>query len=932
VEEAERWQKVKEIFAAALEREPEQRSAFLGQVCGQDEALLAEIESLLAAHVQSENLSEFSMRAELPQDNQPLQSIGPYRLLEKIGEGGMGQVWLAEQTSPIQRKVALKLIRAGMYDDSLLQRFQAERQSLALMDHPAIAKVFDAGATSGGQPYFVMEYVAGEPITQYCDRKKLKIRDRLKLFVKVCEGVQHAHQKAIVHRDLKPANILVVEQDGQPVPRIIDFGLAKAITPLVPGETLFTQGGGLLGTPGYMSPEQVDPNCRDVDTRSDVYSLGVLLYELLTGFLPFDTKQWKKLPLDQVLRQLREHDPPRPSTRVQSEKSSSTTNAEMRGTDPKHLASLLHGDLDWITLRTMEKDRARRYGSPSELAADIARYLSNEPVLARPANAGYRMRKYVRRHSAALGVSAGLVSLLAGFAVLQAIQLRRITTERDRATRITNFMTGMFQVSDPGEARGNSITVREILDKASRDIDTGLAKDPQLQSQMMYVMGKVYENLGLYPKAQSIFEKALEIQRVAFGPENAETLKTQNELAINFFHEGRFPEAEKNYREVYAIQLRTLGPANPAIAKVRSNLGTLMIREGHYAEAEKILKESLAIQTKTLGPESPEVLVLSLNLASLEISEGHYADAEKMDQETLDLHRRVLGGDHPETLKTMNNMVVILNDEGRFGEAEKLGKETVDSRRRVLGPDHPDTLRSVLNLATSLQAQGHFSEAEEMYRDAIRGRTKALGSDNWETLQTMRSLSMVLLSEGRYAEAEENARSAFEGDRRILGPANPETLESEIDLGAILEKDGHCPESEKLGRDALDAARTALGPSHPEVANAMYSVSLALACNGHFDEAQDMVQQAYKIVGGSSATDKSNDIITKYCLASIAAMQGRRDEALSLLRDSVIPGFPAPMSLMLARDPNLKSLHGDPRFDSLVTKASSLFAATQKQN
>jgi eukaryotic-like serine/threonine-protein kinase len=931
VEEAGQWQKAKELFGAALDREPGQRSAFLREACGTDEALLAEVESLLAAHADSDELSEFPLFSEIPQETTPLQSIGPYRLLEKLGEGGMGQVWLAEQTAPIQRKVALKLIRAGLYDDALLQRFQAERQSLALMDHRAIAKVFDAGATPAGQPYFVMEYVAGEPITAYCDRKKLKIRDRLELFEKVCEGVQHAHQKAIVHRDLKPANILVVEQDGKPVPRIIDFGLAKAITPVAPGESLFTHGG-LLGTPGYMSPEQVDPNCRDIDTRTDVYSLGVLLYELLTGFLPFDTKQWKKLPLDQVLRQLREQDPPRPSTKVQAEKESSTTNAELRGTEPRQLASLLHGDLDWITLKALEKDRARRYGTPSELAADIARYLNNEPVVARPASAGYRMRKYVRRHRVAMSVAAGLILLLAGFAVVQAIELRRITVERDRATRIANFMTSMFQVSDPGEARGNSITAREILDKASKDIDTGLAKDPQLQSQMMYTMGKVYENLGLYPKSQSIFEKALEIQRSAFGPENAETLKTQNELAVVFFHEGRFPEAEKNYREVYAIELRTLGPTNVATTKVRTNLGTLMIREGHYAEAEKILKESLAIQRKALGPDSPEVLVLTLNLASLEISEGRFADAEKMDQETMDAHRRVLGADHPETLKTMNNMVVILNDEGRFAEAEKLGKETVDARRRVFGPDHPDTLRSVLNLATALQAEGHFSESEEMYRDALRGRTKALGADNWETLQMNRSLAMVLLSEGRYPEAEENGRTAYEGDRRVLGAQNPETIESEIALAAILEKDGHCTESEKLGREALETARAVLGANHPSVADALLSVSLAVACNGHFDEAQSMVQQGYEILNGISAADKENGIMKNYTLAEIAAMQGRRDEALSLLGNAVVPGFPTTLALMLARDPNLKSLHGDPRFDALVAEAEKRVTATQTSN
>ncbi|HXY02134.1 MAG TPA: serine/threonine-protein kinase, partial [Terriglobales bacterium] len=303
------------------------------------------------------------------------KSIGPYQLIRRLGEGGMGQVWLAEQTEPIHRQVALKLIKVGRYDDSVLQRFYSERQSLAIMDHPSIAKVFDAGATPDGQPYFVMEYVPGQPITEYCDRKRLKIRERLQLFIRVCEGVQHAHQKAIIHRDLKPANILVVEVDGKPVPRIIDFGLAKAASPQLDGETLFTQVGGWVGTPGYMSPEQADAGRVDVDTRTDVYSLGVVLYVLLTGFLPFETKKQR---FEEFLRRLREEDPPRPSTKVSTEKESSKATSEARGAEPKQLVSLLHGDLDWITMKALEKDRNRRYGTPSELATDIEHYLRHE--------------------------------------------------------------------------------------------------------------------------------------------------------------------------------------------------------------------------------------------------------------------------------------------------------------------------------------------------------------------------------------------------------------------------------------------------------------------------------------------------------------------------------------------------------------------------
>jgi non-specific serine/threonine protein kinase/serine/threonine-protein kinase len=394
----------------------------------------------------------------------------------------MGQVWLAQQTEPVRRRVALKLVRAGLYDASVIQRFQAERQSLALMDHPAIAKVFDAGATSEGQPYFVMEYVDGLPITEYCDQKKLAIRERLKLFLQVCDGVQHAHQKAIIHRDLKPSNILVVEVNNKPMVRIIDFGLAKAAAPTTAGENFLTRAGTFLGTPGYMSPEQANPESIDVDTRTDVYSLAVVLYELLTGLLPFDTTQWKKQSLEETLRQLREIDPQRPSAVVRLKRDTSNARVEARCTELGALATVLKGDLDCVTMKALEKDRTHRYGTVAEFAADVESYLENRPVVARPKSNAYRLRKYVQRNRVGVAVAAGAFVVLAAFAATEAVQLRRTTRERDRADRITGFMKSMFEVSDPGESRGNTITAREILDKASGNINSGLAKDPEAKS------------------------------------------------------------------------------------------------------------------------------------------------------------------------------------------------------------------------------------------------------------------------------------------------------------------------------------------------------------------------------------------------------------------------------------------------------------------
>lgn len=595
----ERWERVKDLLHQALPLGPERRTDFLNDACSSDDALRAEVESLLLA---DESMRSNFMQSPMASDEVSADHDRPgrleggqvfarrFRLVRRLGEGGMGQVWMADQTSPVRRQVALKLIKTGMYDEAVVQRFQSERQSLAIMDHPVIAKVFDAGATLHGQPYFVMEYVPGLPITEYCDQKKLKISDRLELFVQVCEGVQHAHQKAIIHRDLKPANILVLEIDGRPMPRIIDFGLAKATTPQWVDEAAFTQLGHFMGTPGYMSPEQANPNLQDIDTRTDVYSLGVVLYVLLAGSLPFETKQRPKQPLDELLRKLREEEPPRPSTKVGGDRDPSDATAEARGTGPKQLVSLLRGDLDWITMKALEKDRARRYGTPSELAADIQRYLNHEPIVARPASASYRLRKYARRHRTAAVVAAGLVLLLAAFSVLQALQLRRITRERDRATRITDFMTGMFKVSDPSEARGNSVTAREILDKASKETGTGLAKDPEVQAQMMQVMATTYLNLGLNARAHELAKQAFDARRSLLGPNDPKTFESMNQLGRVLDHEGHEAEAEKLVREALAGERRVLGSDDPLTIETMSSLAWIVQAQGRFDEAQQLTR------------------------------------------------------------------------------------------------------------------------------------------------------------------------------------------------------------------------------------------------------------------------------------------------------------------------------------------------------
>jgi non-specific serine/threonine protein kinase/serine/threonine-protein kinase len=723
-------------------------------------------------------------------------TIGPYRLLERIGQGGMGEVWLAEQTQPVRRRVAIKLIKAGMDTREVVARFASERQALALMDHPAIAKVFDAGSTPQGRLYFVMEYVEGVPITDYCDQHQLTVSQRLELFLRVCEGVQHAHQKAILHRDLKPSNILVGELDGKPMPRIIDFGVAKAITQRLEDDTVttLTRAGSVVGTPAYMSPEQADSAGQDVDTRTDVYSLGVVLYELLVGALPFD---FTKVPLDQIPRKLREEDAPSPSTKLRSLNVLSSTTAQKRRTDPPTLVRQLRGDLDAITLKALEKGRPRRYASPADFAADIGRYLRQEAVIARPASAVHRARKYVQRHRIGAAGSAVVALLVISFVVAQAVQLRRITHERDRANReraradrITTFMTDMFKVSDPSEARGNNITAREILDKASSNVDTGLSRDPELQARMMTIMGNVYQSLGLYSRAQSLFGHSVDVLRHTLGAEHPNTLQGIDNLANVYYLQGHYSEAEKLYRQAVESQRRLLGPENLDTLKSMNNLANVLDDEGHYTDAEKLYRETIDIARRVLGPDHVDTLLPMSNLAIVLYDEGRYSEAESLLKQTLETKRRVLGPEHPDTLQVMGNLASVYFAEGRYAEAEKLHRETVEIKRRIMGPEHMETLRSMGNLAATLMQEGRYPDAEKLQRETLSIEGRALGPEHPETLRSMGTLSSLLALESRYAEAEKLQQEALVIQRRVLGPEHPDTALSTYNLGVFAMGEG----------------------------------------------------------------------------------------------------------------------------------------------
>lgn len=797
--------------------------------------------------------------------------VGPYRLLQKIGEGGMGEVWLAEQEKP-RRQVALKLVRPGMDTKQVIARFEIERQALALMDHPCIAKVFDAGETRLGRPYFVMEYVKGDPITTYCDKNRLSTEERLKLLIDVCDGVEHAHHKAVIHRDLKPSNILVTIQKDRPVPKIIDFGVAKATNQHLTERTLHTELGQLIGTLEYMSPEQAELTGVDVDTRTDVYSLGVILYQLLAGTLPFESKVLRGLGFDEIRRIIREQDPVRPSTRVSSAGEIATDVARSRRSEPSSLVRELRGDLDWIVMKALEKDRTRRYGSPNALAADLDRHLKNEPITARPASTTYRMSRFVRRHRIGV-VVAGLVSLLViGFTVATAVQARRIALERDRAnqqaavaTQVSDFLIELFETSDPEESKGENVTAREILDRGAERIENELTDQPVVQARLMSSIGWVYQTVGLFDDAERLLRRAIELQRRHLGPEDPETLATMASLNETLYRLGRYTELESLDLELLELRRRVFGEDHPDTIESYEAVAVTYLDQGRLTEAQPLMQHALEAYRRTLGDEDPLTLSAQYNLATMIYSLGRPRKAAEMYREILDVQRRVEGENGRSTLTTQGALGRALAVLGLYEESEALLRNTLEGRQKLLGPEHDGTLMTVGELAGVIGDQGRHAEAEQQFRELVETRERISGPDHPRTRSALRGHGLELMALGRYDEANERLTLAFDRQRRREGDTHPDTLAYERSLARLRLAEGRSEEALQILERNVAAVRTA-SEDPLDLAEALMLDGEALQAVGRSDDSQPVLAESLDLLEAALPTDHPDLVRTRELL------------------------------------------------------------------
>ncbi len=844
----------------------------------------------------------------------PGTMIGRYKLLEQIGEGGFGVVYMAEQIEPVQRKVALKVIKAGMDTREVIARFEAERQALALMDHPNIAKILDGGVTGGSEsqisdfksqisarrPYFVMELVRGIPITEFCDQKKLSTTERLELFMKVCSAVQHAHQKGIIHRDIKPSNVLVTLHDGEPVPKVIDFGVAKVLGPKLTEKTLFTGFAHLLGTPAYMSPEQAELSGLDVDTRSDIYSLGVLLYELLTGVTPFDRETLAKAALDEIRRLIREVEPVKPSTRLTQERLRAGTSGHSALRTPH---SAIDRDLDWIVMKCLEKDRRRRYETANGLAMDIQRHLTDEPIVARPPSKLYEFQKTVRRHKFGF-TAAGAVglALLLGLCVSTFLFLKeqhsrqRADAAASKSEQVARFLKDMLASVGPSVAlERDTRLLREILDQTAERIGRDLKGQPEVEAELRSMLAEVYRDLGDYPKAAQMHEAALALLRKHRGEQDVDVAKTLSGLGLVYQSQSRMEDALSAQQKAVSTLTALLPPDHEDLLVARNNLALVLAAQGQVHEAETHFQQILAIRTNTLGDHKHTANTYD-NLAGLRAQQGDSSEAVRLHRAALAVRQRLYTGPHPEIALSLGNLGLALYYDGRPYEAETSHVATLEMLGKLLPEKHPHIAIARNNLALDLDAQGNWAKAEELHREVLKLRQEVLPPDHEHTAATLHNLAGVHQQQGRLADAEDYHRQAL-AMRRRLWSEHMDIVGSLNGLTLLLRDRDKVAEARTNQLEALAMFRRLKIPYPHYEAVLINNLGLIEGDEKNFAEAARRHQEALEIGKNSPPGEVA---VWWNNLANVREQQGDLNEAgklhlqaLTLRTNALAPGHPA---------------------------------------
>jgi serine/threonine protein kinase/Tfp pilus assembly protein PilF len=848
---------LQQILDEAQTLPPHERLRYIREACSTDSELYANALHELESRQQwfGEDGAAAPESAEEAAVDLTGERIGPYRIVRSLGRGGMGEVFLAERADEqFQQQVAIKLVRRGLLSRQVQGRLKLERQILATLDHPNIARLFDGGTTTDGTPYIVMEYVDGEPIDIHCDSRSLDVEQRLKLFLTVCSAVHRAHQNLIVHRDLKPSNIMVA-RDG--TPKLLDFGIAKLLDERHMMHTMaVTQADYRVLTPDHASPEQIRGDL--ITTASDTYVLGVVLYELLCGCKPFTLQGNRLGDLD---RAICEQTPPAPSVVVQSREDAPGI-ARQRGTTPARLRRELAGDLDNIVLMAMRKEPERRYSSVEQFAADLQRYLDGMPVLARADAWSYRAGKFLKRHALVAGLAAAFVALLIGFSITTYVQSGRIAQERDvaqaertraqtaqrRAEAVSEFLIDSFRLADPSHARGKEITAREILDQGAARITKELGAQPDLQATLLDTIGSVYLSLDLPTDAQPLIEQGLAVRRKLYGEQHLDVARSLYNLNRVYEKKGDLDTAERLALNSLAINTQLTGAQSMETAGSLCRLGILQHAKGDVGAAERNLNECLRIRVARLGPNDELVTIPLDNLARIAQDKLDLDAAERLFRAAIEIDERNQRFDHPQYIRHLHNLATALHQKGDLDGAEPLYRKALALYRRVLGPAHSETVSAACNLGRLLTDRGRFDEAQQTYDIALAATRKAHGGPHVDIGSVLSDMGRLSFERKHYAEAEQQLREALQIYRATLPPGHGYTAAALTMLGRTQLELNKPRDAEQTLKSALEEWSKEWGNTSPWYALARAFLGRAWALQGRVAEAEPALIETYPVL------------------------------------------------------------------------------------